>query len=140
MLTKGAPEVIRRLLGSVPEHYYKTYLKYVKDGARVLALASKTLPRAAPESFTSMKRDEAEFDLTFCGFIISECPLKPDTKRVLSELKASRHMVKMITGDNQLTAAYIGRELSFGPSDKTLFASADSATLINWKDSEDVQV
>lgn len=44
-LTKGAPEVIRQHLKNVPENYDKAYLKYVKEGARVLALAYKNLPR-----------------------------------------------------------------------------------------------
>jgi len=39
----------------------------------------------------TIKREEAESELTFCGFIISECPLKPDTKRVIDELKDSQH-------------------------------------------------
>ncbi len=29
----------------------------------------------------------------------------------------------MITGDNSLTAAYIGKELCFGPSEQTLFCN-----------------
>jgi cation-transporting ATPase 13A1 len=116
VLTKGAPEFIRKFLKDVPEHYDRAYLKYVKNGARVLAMAYKNLPKAAPESYVSIKREEAESDLVFCGFIISECPLKPDTKRVINELISSKHHVKMITGDNQLTAAYIGKELKFGPT------------------------
>jgi cation-transporting ATPase 13A1 len=44
-LTKGAPEIIRQYLKNVPENYDKAYLKYVKEGARVLALAYKNLPR-----------------------------------------------------------------------------------------------
>ena len=100
VLTKGAPEVIKKYLKDAPPSYDKAYLKYVKNGARVLALAFKNLPKAPQESFVSVKRDEAEQDLTFCGFIISECPLKTDTKRVINELKESRHEVKMITGDN----------------------------------------
>ena len=100
VLTKGAPEIIKTLLKDVPAHYDRGYLKYVKTGARVLALAYKNLQRAPAETFTSIKRDEAECDLIFCGFIVSECPLKPDTKRVIKELKESNHQVKMITGDN----------------------------------------
>jgi len=46
------------------------------------------------------KREEAESDLEFCGFLIAECPLKPDTHKVIKELKHSSHEVKMITGDN----------------------------------------
>lgn len=36
----------------------------------------------------------------------------------------------MITGDNQLTAAYIGNELNFGPTQDALFANAKSETVI----------
>ncbi len=107
VLTKGAPEVIRQYLKKVPENYDRAYLKYVKEGARVLALAYKNMPRQPVENFSTTKRDEAESELVFCGFIISECPLKPDTLKVIEELKSSNHEVKMITGDNQLTASYI---------------------------------
>ena len=54
-------------------------------------------------------REEAEKDLIFAGFIVAECPLKPDTLGVMKELKASSHEIKMITGDNALTAAFIGQ-------------------------------
>ena len=47
-----------------------------------------------------MTREAAESDLIFCGFIISECPMKEDTKGVIEELVRSAHEVKMITGDN----------------------------------------
>lgn len=72
----------------------------MKNGARVLALAYKNLPKQSSETYLQIKREEAESELTFCGFLVSECPLKPDTKRVIRELKKSNHEVKMITGDN----------------------------------------
>lgn len=52
---------------------------------------------------------------------MAECPLKPDSLKVIKELKESSHEVKMITGDNALTAAYIGQELTFGRG-RSLFA------------------
>lgn len=134
VLTKGAPEVIKKFLKEVPANYDRAFLKYVKEGARVLALAYKNVPKASQEYFNSYKREEAEKDLIFCGFIVSECPLKEDTFKVIEELKASRHEVKMITGDNQLTAAYIGQQLKFGPTEKALFAYAESDKEITWKD------
>jgi cation-transporting ATPase 13A1 len=141
VLSKGAPEVIRKFLKTVPSGYDECYLKYVKNGSRVLALAYKCLPSKAPsESYVHIKREEAESDLVYCGFIISECPLKPDTKRVINEFKASNHEVKMITGDNQLTAAYIGKELKFGSTDKAAFAKSYSQGRITWIDIDDKEV
>ena len=87
VLAKGAPEVMRKLLQTVPPSYDATFTAHVKSGARVLALAYKNLPRAPSETYVTMKREEAECDLIFCGFIIAECPLKPATKRVIAELK-----------------------------------------------------
>ena len=43
----------------------------------------------------------------------------------------------MITGDNQLTAAYIGKELKFGPNEKSLFASGGSNGNLTWMDIDD---
>ena len=45
VLSKGAPEVIKKLLKEVPANYDSAYLKYVKEGARVLALAYKNVPK-----------------------------------------------------------------------------------------------
>lgn len=58
VLCKGAPEVIRKLLTTVPDGFDKCYLKYVKNGARVLALSYKVLPKQS--EYNSVKRDEAE--------------------------------------------------------------------------------
>lgn len=73
-----------------------------------------------------MSREDAEKDLTFCGFIVSECPLKEDTKAVIEELVQSAHEVKMITGDNQLTAAYVANSLQFQPkaNNRSLFVES----------------
>lgn len=52
--------------------------------------------------------------------------MKPDTKGVIEELVSSLHEVKMITGDNQLTAAYVAQELEFAPKSqrRSLFAAS----------------
>ena len=84
---------------TVPAGYREHYIDFVKDGARVLVLAYKDLKIQANMA-QQMTREEAESDLIFCGFIVSECPLKEDTKSVIEELVQSAHEVKMITGDN----------------------------------------
>ncbi len=47
VLTKGAPEVVRSFLKDVPNGYDRSYLKHVKTGARVLALAYKNLEKGS---------------------------------------------------------------------------------------------
>ena len=109
VLSKGAPEVLSKFFKKMPDNYEETYLQYVKNGARVLALGYKHVPKMSQAEMLAYTREEAESDLIFAGFIVAECPLKEDTLGVIKELKASSHEVKMITGDNALTAAFIGQ-------------------------------
>jgi len=140
VLCKGAPEVVEKFLKSVPAGYRENYIEYVKNGARVLVLAFKELKMTADQA-SKITREEAESDLTFCGFLVSECPLKEDTKAVIEELVESGHEVKMITGDNQLTAACVAHQLNFAPKSqgKSLFVSAvaSGAGTIKWSDIDD---
>jgi len=85
-------------------------------------MAYKHVPKMSHADIMAYTRDEAETNLIFAGFIIAECPTKPDSQAVIKELKESSHEVKMITGDNAMTAAFIGQELSFGRG-PSLFAS-----------------
>jgi magnesium-transporting ATPase (P-type) len=48
-------------------------------------MAYKDIRQSAEEA-AHMPREEAESNLVFCGFIISECPIKEDTKAVIDEL------------------------------------------------------
>lgn len=57
-----------------------------------------------------MKRQEAESNLEFTGFIIFENKLKPTTASVLEELLDSNISATMVTGDNILTAISVARE------------------------------
>lgn len=57
-----------------------------------------------------MKREEAESDLEFVGFIVFENKLKPSTAGVLEELTAAGIRKVMCTGDNILTAISVARE------------------------------
>jgi cation-transporting ATPase 13A1 len=75
----------------LPDNYDSIYLPYVKEGSRVLALAWKPVKKMSQLEFNAYTREEAESDLIFCGFIIAECPLKPDTLSVMEELTMSSH-------------------------------------------------
>jgi Mg2+-importing ATPase len=81
----------------------KQYEALSAAGFRVLGVATRDLGTAV-----SLKpADEA--DLTFLGFLTFLDPPKPDVKRTLHELAAAGISVRMITGDNQLVAAQVGR-------------------------------
>ncbi|XP_015432152.1 PREDICTED: manganese-transporting ATPase 13A1 [Dufourea novaeangliae] len=118
---KGAPEIIKNMLSSVPENYDSTYLSLSRRGARVLALGYRKLP--GPLSFQDLReltRENLEQNLTFAGFVIINCPLKPDSKAVIKEIVNASHSVVMITGDNPLTACHVSRELHFTKKPITL--------------------
>uniref|UniRef100_A0A182JTQ6 Cation-transporting ATPase n=1 Tax=Anopheles christyi TaxID=43041 RepID=A0A182JTQ6_9DIPT len=110
---KGAPEVIVKMLKTVPEHYERTYLEYSRRGARVLALGYKSFGTLDNNTVRELKRDDVERDLEFAGFIIISCPLKPDSKYAIKEIIQASHKVMMITGDNPLTACHVAKELRF---------------------------
>jgi manganese-transporting P-type ATPase len=108
---KGAPEILEKLLSTVPENYEKMYKEYVTGGYRVLALAYRQIKDISEHNLKAMKREEVEKDLTFAGFLIFECPIKKSSKKIVQELKNSGHLIKMITGDNILTAAHVAKEI-----------------------------
>ena len=124
-LTKGAPETVREFLrpGTVPPNYDAVYRRHMGMGQRVLALAYRRMEGPWPSPPASSggggkksggggwSRPEAERDLTFGGFLVLDCPLKADSRRVIGELRSSGHECVMITGDAVLTAAEVARSV-----------------------------
>ncbi|GFR45827.1 hypothetical protein Agub_g7191, partial [Astrephomene gubernaculifera] len=107
VVAKGAPEVLKGLLASVPPDYDSQYKRYAAEGARVIALAHKALsPDLDSATLRSMPREEVESQLHFVGFAVFQCPLKPESEPALAALAASAHQLVMITGDAPLTACY----------------------------------
>ena len=110
-VTKGAPETIKTFLKSVPDNYDDVYQHHMKLGQRVLAMASRNFGNANVADLKEGGRIALEQDLTFCGFLILDCPLKSDSKHIIAELKKSDHETVMITGDAVLTAAEVARQV-----------------------------
>ena len=140
VLSKGAPEVLSKFIKDIPADYDAAFLQYVKKGSRVLAMAYKHVPKMSHADIMAYTRDEAETNLIFAGFIVAECPTKPDSQAVIKELKESSHEVKMITGDNAMTAAFIGQELSFGRGPSLFASEVLGQSKLTWTDINDDKV
>ncbi|KAF1850865.1 P-type ATPase-like protein [Cucurbitaria berberidis CBS 394.84] len=109
---KGAPEVMKEICRaeSFPTDYEELLAFYTHRGFRVIACATKTIAKLNWLKVQKMKREEAESQLDFVGFIIFENKLKPSTAPVIEELERANIRKTMCTGDNILTAISVARE------------------------------
>lgn len=130
---KGAPETVIKMLKTVPACYEETYLEYSRRGARVLALGIKEFGKLEHQAVREIKREDVECDLTFVGFVIISCPLKPDSKAVVKEILQASHKVVMITGDNPLTACHVAKELRFTKKPVLVLTSNEDGTEWQWQ-------
>ena len=118
LVTKGAPETIKELLveESIPAKYDQIAAYHMRRGRRVLAMGYKELGTIKElPSLKTVQREAIEKELTFAGLLVLECPLKPDSKTVITELRKSEHRVVMITGDALLTACEVSRLVTLIP-------------------------
>ena len=94
----------------VPSDYEELLSFYTHRGYRVIACATKHLGGLSWEKIEKMKRQDAECNLDFLGFIIFENKLKSSTTNVIHELNEAGIRKVMCTGDNVLTAISVARE------------------------------
>ncbi|KAJ4363356.1 hypothetical protein N0V95_001129 [Ascochyta clinopodiicola] len=109
---KGAPEVMKEICRpeSFPTDYEELLAFYTHRGFRVIACATKSIPKLNWLKVQKMKREEAESNLDFIGFIVFENKLKDSTAPVIEELERANIRKVMCTGDNILTAISVARE------------------------------
>ena len=109
---KGAPECMPEICRpeSFPSDYDELLSHYTHRGFRVIAVARKHVPKISWVKIQKMKRETAESELDFVGFIIFENKLKPTTAGVLEVLEKANIRKLMCTGDNILTAISVARE------------------------------
>ncbi|EPQ57568.1 Ca-transporting ATPase [Gloeophyllum trabeum ATCC 11539] len=112
VFVKGAPEVMIDICDkdSFPEDYDDLLSYYTKRGYRVIAMAGKSIEGLSWLKAQRMKREQAESGLRFLGLIIFENKLKPGTTPAIQALRNAHLAIRMITGDNPLTAVSVARE------------------------------
>lgn len=131
---KGAPETLKPMFSQIPDRYDEIYLRLSRQGARVLALGHRSLGVLSNQQLREQyaTRNSVECNLDFCGFVVLSCPLKPDSKAMIHELRHSSHHLTMITGDNPLTACHVAKELRFTKK-KLLVLTAPNDESTEWK-------
>ena len=113
---KGSPEMIEMLCirETVPKNFDAVLQSYTKEGYRVIAFAWKQHDGNWHET-QHLVRSQVESELNFLGLMVMENCLKDDTTEVITELTMSRTNLRMITGDNILTAITVGRKCGIIP-------------------------
>ncbi|EIW73562.1 hypothetical protein TREMEDRAFT_67419 [Tremella mesenterica DSM 1558] len=109
---KGAPEVMPEICdpSSFPIDYEDMLSYYTRNGFRVIAIAGKSIEGLTWLKAQRMRREVAENDLQFLGFIVFENKLKPGTAPAIHTLRAAHLACRMVTGDNVRTAISVARE------------------------------
>ncbi|GAM86777.1 hypothetical protein ANO11243_047970 [Dothideomycetidae sp. 11243] len=112
IFVKGAPECMKEICRpqSFPPDFDELLGYYTHRGYRVIACATKHIPKLNWLKVQKMKREDAESNLEFVGFIVFENKLKPTTTGIIHELRDANIRTVMCTGDNILTAISVGRE------------------------------
>jgi magnesium-transporting ATPase (P-type) len=110
ILQELRPSLFQTDYVTVPSDYDDLLAYYTQRGFRVIACATKHIAKLNWVKVQKMKREEAESELDFVGFIIFENKLKPSTAGVLDELTEAGIRKVMCTGDNILTAISVARE------------------------------
>ena len=112
VFVKGAPEAMKEICKpeSFPADYDELLSYYTHRGFRVIACATKHIFKLNWLKVQKMRREEAESNLEFVGFIVFENKLKDATTDIIGELREANLRTVMCTGDNILTAISVARE------------------------------
>jgi Ca2+-transporting ATPase len=115
---------VRPLKPDEKQELVNTYQNLAKQGFRVLGTAYKEIPAKA-----KYDRQEIESELIFLGFVALQDPLRTEVKKsIRTALKAGVRSV-MITGDNELTAMSIAKQMDLAVADDEVMLGKDLAKI-----------
>lgn len=107
VFVRGAPEEILANCKTTKEKkdsITRAFNAYATEGFRVIGFATKTIQ-------TRMNRRDLEKDLTFLGFVGIYDPPRSEAKQAIAAAKRAGIQPVMVTGDNELTALAIAKEI-----------------------------
>ncbi len=128
MIVRGAPEAVMNLCAHLTESEKNRASGWAetqgKNGRRVLAIASKTMPQNANRIELA---DESR--LTLAGLIAFDDPLKPTAASAIAHARRLGVVVKMLTGDSAEVATAIARRVGLLKKDEYAITGATFETL-----------
>lgn len=107
VFVRGAPEFVLAnctMTAEKKDAASQAFTAYAKEGLRVIGFATKTVQ-------ARMKRKDLEKDLTFLGFIGIYDPPRGEAQQAILMAKQAGVQPIMVTGDNDITALAIGKEI-----------------------------
>jgi Mg2+-importing ATPase len=142
LIAKGAPEAIFSRCGRVlldgkelamdPAHVADLTHEYERlstDGFRVLAIATKAAaPRELAAGAATAYGTADECDLVLQGYVAFLDPPKPSCATAIGTLQAHGITVKVITGDNELVARKVCKEVGLAVDAVVLGADVERMT------------
>ena len=142
LLVKGAPEVVFErsvsrlvdketavLTDEARAELAKVVRGYAKLGHRVLALAYRELDAEADDASV----DDLERDLVLVGVVAIADPVRPEVTEAIRQCREAGVEVKVVTGDNALTARTITDQIGLLDKDDEVIGGRDFR---NWSDEE----
>ncbi|MFZ5365230.1 MAG: cation-translocating P-type ATPase [Patescibacteria group bacterium] len=118
---KGAPENVMELCqyylgdkqvlmtGDIRRYLQEKYLAYSQKGYRVLAAAYQ-------DQDNKIKQIIRDKKYVFLGFYIIRDQLRPGVKQIVKDIKRAGIKMVMITGDHELTAKAVAKEIGLNTS------------------------
>ena len=133
LYVKGNPEKIMNLSVNLSDEeknaLEEKITSFQSRAGRILAFAHKKLDQYTGEE----TQEELETDLIYDGFVVISDPLSPDVYGAIGRCRKAGIEVKMLTGDNILTARAIAVELHMLDADHI---AVEASEIENMSDEE----
>ncbi|MBI5452964.1 cation-translocating P-type ATPase [Candidatus Gottesmanbacteria bacterium] len=116
VFVRGAPEAILdrcTITEAERETVTKQYEAFAKQGLRTIGFAIKK-----NHHFEQKKREHLESNLTFIGILALYDPPRPEIKEAINKARTAGIHVCMVTGDNDLTALALSKEVGLIEKDE----------------------
>ncbi|KAL3658005.1 hypothetical protein V7S43_017048 [Phytophthora oleae] len=126
VFVKGSPEAVSAISSSAPVDLKHKTFSYSADGFYCIGFGVKELDPSV--SIDVNDRDQVENNVEFEGLALFKNELKPETKAMLDELYVANIDIRVITGDNALTAVHVCRELEMKLKSNVAVVDVDEHT------------